>query len=216
MPALTGKVTTFLRLLCLAVLPAIGMACSPHAATFYEGTRFAFVVEYNAASGEPVNLTLGYKRRIAAVVPPQTPAKDQQSSHQGEALSLVSTFEVEPGGPGIGDGLVIRNIFASGNAANVLTSDDAKQKVDALFAATSIPDLSPDARKRRDVLFARFKTVDNAQAAKILADAQITPTPPRRCVKNKATESRCTLKDVLSTADEATIAKLEPAFEKLP
>jgi hypothetical protein len=175
------------------------------------------VTEYNAVSGEPVNLTLGYKRRIAAVVPPQAPAGAQNPLHKGESLSLVSTFEVEPGGTaGVGEGLVIRNVFASGGAAIELTKNsDAEDKVKALFLATSIPDLSDEDRRRRDALLGRLRNMTNEEAAQVLKDARLAPVPPRRCTKNKATESRCTLKDLLSRADDALIATLEPAFKKL-
>ena len=85
--------------------------CASNAATFYEGTRFAFVIEFKPESSQPMNLSLGYKRRIAAVVPPQkpapkTPAQNQDQIHEGDALSLVSTFDVE--GAGIGKCLPVQ------------------------------------------------------------------------------------------------------------
>ena len=196
----------------LVVLAAVLTGCSINAATFYEGTRLAFVTEYNPASGEPVNLTLGYKRRIAAVVPPQTPTTDPNRPHTGEALSLVSTFEVEPGAR-IGEGVIIRNVFASGMAAQALTKDDPEENVKALFAASSIPDLSAGALDRRNALLARFKTLGNDQAKAILRASGLAPTPPRRCSRDTATEARCTLKDTLSRADENDLGRLQSAFD---
>jgi hypothetical protein len=196
----------------IVVLAGALTGCSSNAATFYEGTRFAFVTEYNPASGEPVNLTLGYKRRIAAVVPPQTSTTDPNLPHKGETLSLVSTFEVEPGAV-IGDGVIIRNIFASGMAAQELTKDNAEENVTALFAASSLPDLSAGALDRRDKLLARFKTLGNDQAKAILQASGLAPKPPRRCSRNNATEARCTLKDTLSRADENDIGRLQSAFD---
>jgi hypothetical protein len=215
MPAQTGN-RTAVTVAAVVVSGAMLTACSPNAATFYEGTRLAFVTEYNAASGQPVNLTFGYKRRIVAIVPPQRRGADENSPHKGEALSLISTFEVEPGGPQVGDGLVIRNVFASGGAAVELTrDDDAEDKVEALFSAASIEDLTSAGRRRRDALLAQLKTMDNSRAAAVLAAAQLRPVPPRRCRKDKDTEARCTLKDVLSRAGDATVDKLEAAFESV-
>jgi hypothetical protein len=76
-------------LLCLTSVALAG--CAGNVATFYEGTRFAFVTEYNPGSSQPVNLSLGYKRRIAAAVPPQKPApkateQAPNPTHEGDAL----------------------------------------------------------------------------------------------------------------------------------
>ncbi|PYM11522.1 MAG: hypothetical protein DMD81_26620 [Candidatus Rokuibacteriota bacterium] len=107
-------------------------------------------------------------------------------------------------------------MFASGAAANTLTEDsDAKDKVGALFNVSSLPTLSDGARERRRAMLDRLKTLSNENAAKIMTDSGVSPTPPKRCTRDKATESHCTLRDVLSRADNATIDKLEPAFKKI-
>jgi hypothetical protein len=205
MRARTGSLT-------LALLGLGAAACTPNAATFYEGTRFAFVTEYNPASGEPLNLTLGYKRRIAAIVPPQNPTKESDGVHKGESLSLVSTFEVEPGAS-IGDGVTIRNVFASGMAARDLTKPgNARENVQSLFAKSSVPPLSPELLRRRDALVARLVAgnLTNDQADAMLKAAGLRPVPPARC-QDRATEAVCTLQSVLSKPDEKTLEKLESA-----
>jgi hypothetical protein len=207
-----GRLATFLFL--AAAVTSGG--CVTNAATFYEGTRFALVTEYNPASGQPVSLSLGYKRRIAAIVPPQegeeAPAgPGQGAGHKGEALSLVSTFDVEAGGAGIGDGLVIKNTFAAGMAARRLTESNAEQNVRALFAGTSVPILAPQALARRNALVTALAgKIDNAKADAILKAAGLRPTPPARCT-DKSQEALCTLETTLSRVDEATLGRLESA-----
>ena len=61
----------------------------------------------------------------------------------------------------------------------------------------------------------RLKTLSNENAAKIMTDSGVSPTPPKRCTRDKATESHCTLRDVLSRADNATIDKLTDLQKKL-
>jgi hypothetical protein len=189
--------------------------CATNAATFYEGTRFAFAVEYNPASGQPGNLTLGYKRRIAAIVPPQARAGEATSAdpspiHKGEALSLVSLFDVGPGGPQVGSGIIIRSAFASGMAARDLTETPrASENNMGLFAGTTLPLLSPAAQARRDALIrALTGKVDNESAARILQVAGLR-VPPPDCPREQ--EALCTLQSALTHADEATLQRLEGA-----
>lgn len=210
-----------LALLALLLASAGLTACATNAATFYEGTRFALVGEYNPASGQPLNLSLGYKRRIAAVVPPQDAApaatpENPNPLHAGEALSLVSLFDVGPAGPRFGDGVIIRSTFASGLAARELTaSPNAAANVKGLFAKETLPLLSPEADARRSALFRQFaaRNVTEAQAARILQAAGLRAAPPPGCAP--AEEARCTLRRALSETDEATLQRMESAFTQV-
>src|SRR5262245_37730645 len=144
------KTTTTTFIVLMAVMPGAAACSRPfNAVTFYEGTRFAMAVEYNPVSGQPANLSLGYKRRIATVVPPQQSAPpqseaDSNPSHSGESRSLVSPVDVGPRSEQVGGGLVIERSFASGMAARDLTRGDAAQKVKGLFAPATLPVLSPE------------------------------------------------------------------------
>ena len=206
-----------LRLVGLLVASTSMAACSINAATFYEGTRFAFVTEYNATSGQPVNLSLGYKRRIVAIVPPQDPAPPPTESkpsptHKGEALSLVSMFDVGPGGPNVGDGISIRSTFASGMAARDWTETaDAAANIKNLFARETLPLLPPAADARRDALIKALaaRPINNAEAARILQAAGLRAAPPPGCPPER--EALCTLQRALSRTDETTLQRLESA-----
>ena len=210
------------RLVLLLLLAAAAMTgCATNAATFYEGTRFALAGEYNPASGQPVNLSLGYKRRIAAIVPPQVAAppateKDPHPIHKGEALSLVSLFDVGPGGANFGDGVIIRSTFASGMAARDLTNTPrAARNIRELFAKETLPLLSKTAAARKEALIKdlRGRGITDAQAASILQAAGIKATPADDCPPNE--KSLCVLQDVLSETDEPTLQRLERAAKEI-
>jgi hypothetical protein len=200
------------------LLAATGMTgCATNAATFYEGTRFALAGEYNPASGQPVNLSLGYKRRISAIVPPQEGAPaattaNPNPTHSGEALSLVSLFDVGPGGPNFGDGVIIKSTFASGMAARDLTNTpNAAANIQGLFAKETLPLLSRAAAARKEALFKelRSRKITEPQAAQILQAAGLRAAPPAGCPPSE--EALCTLQRALSETDEATLQRLESA-----
>lgn len=208
-----------IALLTLTLLAAPTAGCVTNSATFYEGTRVALVGEYNPASGQPVNLSFGFKRRIAAIVPPQhaaPPASEQNPSPiaGGEALSLVSLFDVGPVGA-LGDGVIIRSTFASGMAARDLTATSrAAQNIRGLFAKETLPLISKAAAVRSEALIKDLKNrgITDAQAASILQAAGIKATPPDDCPPNE--KSLCVLQDVLSATDEPTLESLEAAVKK--
>ena len=98
-------------------------ACAPRALYFHESTKVAFAANYNTSDSQPVSTSFGYKRRIVAVVPAQEreiPAEgnERDGTNRGEALSLVSKFNVRAG---TGEGVTITNNFASGMAARLMT-----------------------------------------------------------------------------------------------
>jgi hypothetical protein len=105
------------------LLALLGGGCAP-AVFFHESTKVAIAAEYKPDPSEPLSANFGLKRRIVAVVPVQEPATGDEKANKGEALSLVSRFEVrgtlrnktgeEP--------LTIINNFASGTAARLLTA----------------------------------------------------------------------------------------------
>ncbi len=98
-------------------------ACAPKALYFHESTKVAFSADYNSSDTQPLATSLGYKRRIVAVVPAQervipNGGSEKNGTNEGEALSLVSKFNVRASGR---DGIVITNNFASGMAARTMT-----------------------------------------------------------------------------------------------
>lgn len=98
-------------------------ACAPKALYFHESTKVAFAADYNSSDSQPLSSSFGYKRRIVAVVPAQKRnipdgATERKATNSGEALSLVSKFNVRADSK---DGVVITNNFASGMAARIMT-----------------------------------------------------------------------------------------------
>jgi hypothetical protein len=98
-------------------------ACAPKALYFHESTKVAFAADYNTSDSQPLATSFGYKRRIIAVVPSQERqipegGSERNGTNTGEALSLVSKFNVRAG---TSEGVVITNNFASGMAARIMT-----------------------------------------------------------------------------------------------
>ena len=109
-------------LLPLLITLSLG-ACAPKALYFHESTKVAFAADYNTSDTQPLATSLGYKRRIVAVVPAQERiipdgGTERNATNTGEALSLVSKFNVRAGAK---EGVVITNNFASGMAARIMT-----------------------------------------------------------------------------------------------
>jgi len=94
---------------------------------FMERTKAAIAVDFATNPAEPVEVTAGYKRTILAMVPPKQPASDSQSVHQGEALSLISTFDLQYNDTE----LVVKNGFVGGKAASIIAKELAE--IDTLF-----------------------------------------------------------------------------------
>lgn len=112
----------FLPLITLAAALSLS-ACAPKALYFHESTKVAFAATYNTSDSQPLSTSFGYKRRIVAVVPAQereipVGGTERNATNSGEALSLVSKFNVRSGAK---EGVVITNNFASGMAARTLT-----------------------------------------------------------------------------------------------
>ena len=106
----------------LSLLANVG--CAPQAIFFHESTKVGASAAYNLADSQPIGSHFGFKRRIAAVVPGQErvlgpDGREQNAGNKGEALSLVSKFYVRVGS--LNEGMVIRNNFATGEAARELT-----------------------------------------------------------------------------------------------
>ena len=96
---------------------------------FMERTKAAIAVDFATNPAEPVEVTAGYKRTILAMVPPKQPASDSQSVHQGEALSLISTFDLQYNNNDTE--LVVKNGFVGGKAASIIAKELAE--IDTLF-----------------------------------------------------------------------------------
>jgi len=99
---------------------------------FMERTKAAIAVDFATNPAEPVEVTAGYKRTILAMVPPKQPASDSQSVHQGEALSLISTFDLQYNNNDTE--LVVKNGFVGGKAASTIANQPGG--VNALFGVT--------------------------------------------------------------------------------
>lgn len=133
-----------LHLLPLATLAAAFSlsACAPRALYFHESTKVAFAADYNTSDSQPLSSSFGYKRRIVAVVPAQEReipegGTERDGTNLGEALSLVSKFNVRSGAK---EGVVIINNFASGMAARTLTrSPGSADSLSVLMHTAPIP-----------------------------------------------------------------------------
>ena len=116
-------------------------ACAPRALFFHESTKVAFAATYNTSDTQPLATSFGFKRRIVAVVPAQErviPADGggRHGTNRGEALSLVSKFNVRAG---TNEGVVITTSFASGMAARTMTrSGQADAAVGVLMHSAPI------------------------------------------------------------------------------
>lgn len=195
----------------LIVLGLLTAGCGQNALLFYEGTKFGFAAEYKPDSSQPLSTSLGYKRRIAAVVPPQEAVTQEQQNDpnvlpRGEALSLVSVFKVTAEGPG---GVAITNHFASGMAARVMTKGpQAAQAIGALFAPATVREIAGALQERRVRLAQKLAPLDEQQAKTILTAAGF-PVP----VQN----AKDALQDhILHAQTDAALSKLEAAFSRLP
>jgi hypothetical protein len=114
--------------------------CAPRALFFHESTKVAFAADYNLSDSQPLATSFGYKRRIVAVVPAQirkvAPGESERTgTNAGEALSLVSKFNVRAG---TSEGIVITNNFASGVAARIMTDKVGAAAVGALMHSPPI------------------------------------------------------------------------------
>ena len=128
-------------LLPLAIALGLG-ACAPKALYFHESTKIAFAADYNTSDTQPLSTSFGYKRRILAVVPAQERnipdgGTERNGTNSGEALSLVSKFNVRAGA---NEGVVITNNFASGMAARIMTqSAGSPESLNVLMHSAPIP-----------------------------------------------------------------------------
>jgi hypothetical protein len=153
-----------------------GMAgCAPQAIFFHESTKVGLSATYNLSDSQPISSHFGFKRRIAAVVPgqervPAASGKESDATNQGDALSLVSKFYVRVGSRD--EGIVIRNNFATGNAARLLTSTPEGRKAMSALMHNQVVTLSNTVDKTNGRTGAQ---VIAAEAARIKA-AQTRPS----------------------------------------
>jgi hypothetical protein len=127
-------------------------ACAPQALYFHESTKVAFAADYNVSDSQPVAGSLGFKRRIVAVVPAadRVPAEDssRRATNKGEALSIVSKFNVRVGT--FSEGISITNSFASGEAARVMTGSPRSAAVLNTLLHTTPIEVSVDTGETPD------------------------------------------------------------------
>lgn len=111
-----------LRLSCV-VVPLACTGCTTDNIYFYERTKTAISLSFAENPAEPVEAQIGYKRVVVAYVPPL----ETDGIGDGESQSIISNFRV---GYENGNELVIRNGFASGEAAeNIGSSPDATRNL---------------------------------------------------------------------------------------
>ena len=116
-----------MRLAVTVLMPlcaVIFSACARYPGMFYtEHTQFGLQVKVNPRENKPVDVNMGYDRGIFTIVPRTGKGKDASSviSKTDLCVRLV-------------DSSVIRNVFASGEAANNITEDKEKgARIEALF-----------------------------------------------------------------------------------
>lgn len=200
--------------------------CAPNAIMFHETSKVGFNTQYQPDSSQPVNVTLGYKRRIVAVVPSRdaekrdtyeivtfedkvTKQKMEVFRPKGEALSMVSRFDVvaKPN-----EGVAITNYFATGFAARVLTGENTDQEtakgVKALLAApASLNAVDANIQSRRKALMLKLGGLDETKAQRWLSEAGMQKQPHKT-----ATD---TLQDSIARAEsKATLAEIEAAYSR--
>jgi hypothetical protein len=130
-----------MRLSFLPIAAALSLsACAPRALFFHESTKVAFAADYNTSDTQPLATSFGYKRRIVAVVPGQERnipggGSERNGTNSGEALSLVSKFNVRAG---TREGVVITNNFASGMAARNMTRVAGPEAINVLMHSAPI------------------------------------------------------------------------------
>lgn len=116
--------------------------CAPHSLFFYEGTKIGLHAEFKPDASQPVNSSLGYKRRIVAVVPPQQISDSGgEKMAKGDALSMISLFSVDVENTRLGD-MTITNHFLCGGAARAATKN-SKQVVEVMKALRTPDSYSP-------------------------------------------------------------------------
>ena len=139
---------------------------------FAERTKAGLSAEFNATAPEPVELTAGYKRTIATLVPPKDPDTTEEGEHKGEALSLVSTFRLAYDRS---NNVSVTNFFVTGGAADTIGSSpkavDALIGVDALAAALRKTNADPNRDRIYDnaavAIGGTFKSAYDGLAAKV-------------------------------------------------
>lgn len=111
----------------LPVLIALffSIGCAGDALVFHERTKVAFNMEAQKSPSNPVNLSLGYKRQMLAIVPSKYDKKkgdDDKEGSTNESLSVISTFDLKTEEktsplPFLSRDITINNNFATGRAA---------------------------------------------------------------------------------------------------
>jgi hypothetical protein len=110
----------------------MGMGCvNGNTLYFHESAKLGFSAEIKPDMSEPVSTHIGFKRRVAAVIPPKNPAENDGEIHKGEALSLLSVFDVYAHWA---KGVVVQSNFASGKAAKKMAEGTNAGAIRSLLA----------------------------------------------------------------------------------
>jgi transcription elongation factor len=105
----------------MAALSLASLGCARYPGMFYtEHTHFGLQVKVNPRENKPVDVNMGYDRGTFAVVPRTTQGADTSSVISKTDLCVRFV-----------ESSVVRNVFASGNAAKQITADG--ERVKALF-----------------------------------------------------------------------------------
>lgn len=93
-------------------------ACTPYPGLYYaEHTHFGLQVKVNPKENKPLDVNMGYDRGNFAVVP------RTKKGHDGDAASVLSKTDLCVK---FLESSVIRNVYASGKAANTITGETTK------------------------------------------------------------------------------------------
>lgn len=111
------------RVLTALVATLFSVGCNGKGILFHEETSLSVSAQAKASTPELAGLSVGYRRRVTAIVPEmeESPCQvDGQPQLCREAQSLISIFELKGDSDGGPRDLVVRNNFATGRAAREL------------------------------------------------------------------------------------------------
>jgi hypothetical protein len=118
-----------LRFLSALALVPIFSGCN--AIYFYETEKISLTLEARPDASAPVSGNLGYKQRIAAVVPPNDATSSAKLGATTDAVSLLSSFYFNKD-TGFSGAVTIETSLISGKAASSLQAGEATEAAKAM------------------------------------------------------------------------------------
>lgn len=193
-----------IALLC-AIAAAIGGCSRVVIAT---GTTLGLKATPGDGTSRPPQVTLGYKRGELALVPTKSERAvndDEDPAKDSDAFSTLASFFFQTSWFGRTE---VESFIATGHAARRIQGESSRFN-EAFAEATLSGTLAPEIETRQRQLFERWQTLNESQAASVLA-----ATGDRRKPNKTAKQS---LQDYLLTAEsDEALSKFERAFAALP